>query len=87
MHRVSNVLHAASLTAVAACVALWMRGKTVSQEERGNAERRALFVGLWPPLLWLLGDAAETARLHQCAACCWLFVPAALKLVSVGWSR
>ena len=22
----------------------------------------------------LLGDAAETARLHQCAACCWLFL-------------
>jgi hypothetical protein len=28
-------------------------------EERGNAERRALFVGLWPPMLWLIGDTIE----------------------------
>jgi hypothetical protein len=24
-----------------------------------HAERRALFVGLWPPTMWLLGDAVE----------------------------
>jgi hypothetical protein len=29
----------------------------VDQDERGNAERRALFVGLWPPTLWLIGDS------------------------------
>jgi hypothetical protein len=38
---------------------LWIRAKTVSQEKRANAERRALFVGLWPAMFWLLGDAAE----------------------------
>lgn len=27
------------------------------QEQRGNAERRAIFVGLWPPMLYLLGDS------------------------------
>jgi hypothetical protein len=32
----------------------------VDQEERGNAERRALFVGLWPPLLWLIGQSLES---------------------------
>jgi hypothetical protein len=31
----------------------------VDQEERGNAERRALFVGLWPPTLYLIGDSLE----------------------------
>ena len=41
------------------CIGLWIRAKSVSQEERGNAERRALFVGLWPAQLWLIGDAAE----------------------------
>jgi hypothetical protein len=25
----------------------------------GNAERRALFVGLWPPMFWLIGDSVE----------------------------
>jgi hypothetical protein len=55
----STVLHTASLGSIALCIVLWIRAKTVSQEERGNAERRALFVGLWPPMFWLLGDAAE----------------------------
>jgi len=52
-------LHAGSLGAIYLCIALWIRAKTVDQEERGNAERRALFVGLWPPMLWLMGDAVQ----------------------------
>jgi hypothetical protein len=51
--------HAASLGAIGLCINLWIRAKTVDQDERGNAERRALFVGLWPPMLWLMGDALE----------------------------
>ena len=41
------------------CITLWIRAKTVDQDERGNAERRALFVGLWPPMLWLIGDSLQ----------------------------
>jgi hypothetical protein len=52
-------LHVTSLATVWLCVTLWIRAKTVDQEERGNAERRALFVGLWPPMFWLIGDAVE----------------------------
>jgi hypothetical protein len=52
-------LHTASLSAVCLCITLWIRAKTVDQEERGNAERRALFVGLWPPMLWLIGDSLQ----------------------------
>ena len=52
-------LHVSALGAVGLCVGLWIRAKTVDQDERGNAERRALFVGLWPPMLWLMGDAVE----------------------------
>ena len=52
-------LHAASLGSIGLCVGLWVRAKTVSQEERANAERRALFVGLWPPMFWLIGDSVE----------------------------
>ena len=51
--------HVTSLGTIGLCIGLWIRAKTVTQEERGNAERRALFVGLWPPMFWLLGDAAE----------------------------
>jgi hypothetical protein len=52
-------LHLLSLAAVGLCVGLWIRAKTIGEDERDNAERRALFVGLWPPLLWLLGDSLE----------------------------
>jgi hypothetical protein len=58
----SMYLHAASMGSVALCVVLWIRAKTVDQDERGNAERRALFVGLWPPMLWLIGDSVEKAE-------------------------
>ena len=55
-------LHAASIGAIGLCIGLWIRAKTVDQDERGNAERRALFVGLWPPMFWLIGDAIEKAE-------------------------
>ncbi len=54
-------LHTMSGAALGLCIGLWLRAKTVDQDERGNAERRALFVGLWPPTLWLLGDSLDRA--------------------------
>lgn len=53
----SSVLHTASMGAIGLCIGLWIQAKTHDQERRGNAERRALFVGLWPPMLWLIGDS------------------------------
>jgi hypothetical protein len=53
----SDHLHVASLASIGLCIGLWIRAKTVDQDERGNAERRALFVGLWPPMFWMIGDA------------------------------
>ena len=58
----STYLHAVSMGTIGLCIALWIRAKTVDQDERGNAERRALFVGLWPPMFWLIGDAIEKAE-------------------------
>ena len=55
-------LHAAALGSIGLCVGLWIRAKTVDQDERGNAERRALFVGLWPPMLWLIGDTVDRVQ-------------------------
>ncbi len=46
-----------SVGSIGLCIGLWIRAKTVDQDERGNAERRAIFVGLWPPTIWLIGDA------------------------------
>ncbi len=66
---ITRLLHAAglrgdqvqvlSMGSVGLCIALWIRAKTVDQDERGNAERRALFVGLWPPTIWLIGDSLQ----------------------------
>ena len=50
-------LHSLSLGAIALCIGLWIRAKTIDEAERGNAERRALFVGLWPPMFWLIGES------------------------------
>jgi hypothetical protein len=55
----SSHFQAASLGSVGLCIGLWIRAKTVDQDERGNAERRALFVGLWPPMFWLIGDSLQ----------------------------
>lgn len=52
-------LRSLSFAAVGLCTALWIRAKTVSQEERGNAERRAIFVGHWPPTLYLIAESLE----------------------------
>ena len=53
----SSHMQLLSIGSVGLCIGLWIRAKTVDQDERGNAERRALFVGLWPPTLWLIGDS------------------------------
>jgi hypothetical protein len=58
-------MHVSSLGSIYLCIALWIRAKTVDQEERGNAERRALFVGLWPPMFWLMGDALQAEERVQ----------------------
>ena len=55
-------LYAASLGSIGLCIGLWIRAKTVDQDERGNAERRALFVGLWPPMFWLMGDSLKATE-------------------------
>lgn len=57
-----EALHLLSMGSVALCIGLWIRAKTVDQTERGNAERRALFVGLWAPTLWLIGDSLRDAE-------------------------
>jgi hypothetical protein len=53
----SRHLYGLSMGTIGLCVVLWIRAKTIGEDERGNAERRALFVGLWPPMLWLMAEA------------------------------
>jgi hypothetical protein len=55
-------LRVSSLVMVACSLGLWVRAKTVDQDERANAERRAIFIGLWPSMLWLLGQGLPDQR-------------------------
>lgn len=50
-------LESLSMGSVALCIVLWMRAASVDQDERGNAERRALFVSGWAPVLWLMSQS------------------------------
>jgi len=58
----STHLYVTSLGSIGLCIGLWIRAKAVDQDERGNAERRALFVGLWPPMFWLIGDSLKAVE-------------------------
>lgn len=67
MHRAglrSPHLQLASMGSVAISVGFWIRAKTVDQDERGNAERRALLVGLWAPMFWLIGQSLGEWEKH-----------------------
>jgi hypothetical protein len=44
------------------CVALWINAKTQDQTDRGHAERRALYVGLWTPTLYAVGQSLDEGR-------------------------
>jgi hypothetical protein len=55
-------LHLISLASIWLGLGLWIRAKTLDQASRENAERRAIFVGLWPSMFWLIGDAVERAE-------------------------
>jgi hypothetical protein len=60
LHRLglrSSHLRMASMGTIALCVLFWTRASSFDQDERGNAERRAIFVGLWAPTFWLIGQS------------------------------
>lgn len=53
----SEYLQVAALGSIGLCTVLWMRAAGLDQDERGNAERRAIFVGLWAPTLWMISQS------------------------------
>ena len=50
-----DIFYAASLGSMALSLALWFVPR--SGGDKGRAERLAIFVGLWPPTLFLMGHA------------------------------
>jgi hypothetical protein len=64
-------LRVGSIGSILLCLSMWIRAKTIDQSARGNAERRAIFVGLWPPTLWLLADSLEEHEARQSSFWRW----------------
>ena len=58
----SSHFYGLAMGTIVLCVALWIRAKTIGEDERGNAERRALFVGLWPVMFWQIGDTLRRSE-------------------------
>ena len=50
------------MMSILGCFSFWIRAKTVDQAERGHAERRALYIGLWTPTLYLVGRSLDEKR-------------------------
>jgi hypothetical protein len=52
-----DVLYAASLGSMLLSLLLWFVPRGGDTEDKGRPERLAIFVGLWPPTLFLIGHA------------------------------
>lgn len=65
-----DMLYAASLGSIVLSLALWFVPRGGSDSDKGRPERLAIFVGLWPPTLFLMGHAlrAETSASDEDAA-------------------
>ena len=65
-----DMLYAASLGSIVLSLALWFVPRGGDDSEKGRPERLAIFVGLWPPTLFLMGHAlrAETSGATEAAA-------------------
>ena len=52
-----NLLYGASMASILLSLALWFVPRAGSSDQKGRPERLAIFVGLWPPTLAILGNA------------------------------
>jgi hypothetical protein len=60
LHVRSDMLHGLGFASTLGALALWGRSLTLEKDdERARSERLAIFVGLWPPTLFLLGKVLQ----------------------------
>jgi hypothetical protein len=56
----SDLLHGLGFLSIVGSLALWGRSAAAADREgRARAERLAIFTGLWPPTLFLLGKVLQ----------------------------
>ena len=54
-----DIFYVASIVSMVLSLMLWFVPRGGSEEEKARAERLAVFVGLWPPTLFLMGHAMQ----------------------------
>ncbi len=52
-----DMFYVASLASIVLSIVLWFIPRSGNDSEQGRPERLAIFVGLWPPTLFLMGHA------------------------------
>ncbi len=52
-----DMFYAASLASMALSLLLWFVPRGGTDDDKSRPERLAIFVGLWPPTLFLMGHA------------------------------
>jgi hypothetical protein len=52
-----DMFYAASIASMVGSVLLWFVPRRGDESDKGRPERLAIFVGLWPPTLFLMGHA------------------------------
>ncbi len=52
-----DMFYVASLGSMLLSIILWFLPRSGDDAEKGRPERLAIFVGLWPPTLFLMGHA------------------------------
>ena len=52
-----DMFYVASLGSMLLSIVLWFVPRSGSDSDKGRPERLAIFVGLWPPTLFLIGHA------------------------------
>jgi hypothetical protein len=59
----SDTMYLATFASIIGSIAIWFLTNRES-EDRAHAERFGIFVGLWAPTLWAMGNAMKESELH-----------------------
>lgn len=60
----SDTMFIAAFASIIGSIAVWFLQRTVG-EDRAPAERLGIFVGLWAPTLWAMGNALKEDELVE----------------------
>lgn len=60
----SDTMYLATFASIVGSIAIWFLTNRES-DDRGHAERFGIFVGLWAPTFWVMGNAMKEAELSE----------------------